>query len=245
VDIINHLVVDPATARRIAQLLFSYFAYPIPLTDPMLDGLAQVYSQNDTAIAPVLRAIFLSDEFYSDAAKTSNVKEPAVFLVSALRAVRGRLKFFAFDPNQKKIVSNAWAMSDRLDRLGQSLFDPPTVFGWKPGLAWVGAAGMLERAKAGEWIAGARTPNHLLHYRPQRVLGPAYAKLTAGEAAARILSNLGVRSPNASTLSALTTYLVAKVDGTPGEFELDPDTIDKKVRGAIALVLSSAEYQRD
>jgi hypothetical protein len=104
---------------------------------------------------------------------------------------------------------------------------------------------MLERAKAGEWIAGARTPNHLLHYRPQRVLGPAYKLLTAGEAAGRILANLGVRSPSATTLSALTTYLVAKDDGTPGEFELDPDTIDKKVRGAIALVLSSAEYQRD
>ena len=57
-DIINFLVVDPATVRRIPALLFGYFAYPIALSDPVLDSLAQTYLDNDTALAPVLKQIF-------------------------------------------------------------------------------------------------------------------------------------------------------------------------------------------
>lgn len=243
-DVIEHLVLDPATARRIAQQLFSYFAYPVELDHPALDPLEYAYLQNDTAILPVLRTLFLSDDFYSIPSKATAIKEPALFLVIALRAVKAKIRHKVFDKGQKKVVNNTAALSDRLDRLGQSLFDPPTVFGWKYGLAWVSAAGMLERAKAGQWIGGARDKTHVLNIRPEAVLGPAFKKLTAAEVAARILANLGVLQPAQSTLDALTTYLLAQDNGLPGKFEMSSETIDKKIRGAIALVLSTPEYQR-
>ena len=144
-----------------------------------------------------------------------------------------------------KVVSNSVSLSDRLDALGQSLFDPPTVFGWKSGLQWVTAAGMLERSKTAEWIADARDPKHFVHYNPKTILGPASSKLTAAQAAQRILEAFGIMSPTQATFNAITSYLLAQDDGTPGTFVVDKDSIDKKVRGAIALVISSAEFQRD
>ncbi|MFN0205523.1 MAG: DUF1800 family protein [Planctomycetota bacterium] len=242
-DIINLLVVQPATAHRVARQLFSYFAYDIPLDDPFIAELANIYLANDTAIKPVLQRIFTSDQFYSDASKNAGVKEPAVYLVSAFRPLKMKLQTIYINKEEDESVSNTYALSNRLDQLGQSLFDPPTVFGWDYGLAWVTASGLLERAKVADWISEARDPTQLLQYKPETILGPSYKKLTAQIAAERILQNFGIQSPALATLGAIANYLMVDNAGNPVAIVWDEDTIDKKVRGAIALVLSSAEFQ--
>lgn len=244
-DIINLLVVDQATARRIPQQLFSYFAYKIPLTDPILDELAAIYMANDTQILPVLKRIFTLDAFYSQEAKREGVKEPAVFLIAALKAMKSKLQLKIFNKDENKFQSNTGSLSDRLDRLGQALFDPPTVFGWKGGLQWVSAAGLLERAYAADWVSEARTPEHILQYKPEAVLGGPYKKLTAQDAAQEIFHSFGVHTPKTESVAAVANYLIANDNGTPGTLTWTPETIDKKVRGAIALVMSSVEYQRN
>ncbi len=242
-DVIENLVVDPATARRIPAQLFGAFAYPIPLTHPLLDELSTIYLDNDTAILPVLQRIFLSDEFYSAEAKDAGISEPAVFLACAFRALKAKLQKTKKN-DEKKIVSNTGALGDQLEALGQSLFDPPSVFGWDYGLDWVSAAGMLSRAKVADWIAEARSKDHVLQYKPDKILGPGSKKLDATQAAERILVGLGIVSPAPTSVTALAAYMAAQDNGTPGPFEVTSDTIDKKVRGAIALVLSSTEFQR-
>jgi uncharacterized protein (DUF1800 family) len=242
-DIINFLAVDPATARRIPAKLFSHFAYEVDLNAPFLDELAQIYLDNDTAILPVLRRILTLDAFYSDQAKTTAIKEPAVFLVWGLRALKAKVRGSAITGSGNKV--SVTEIGDRLERMGQSLFDPPTVFGWKTGLTWASAAGMLERAKAGDWISESRDSHHPIQLNPKMILGSNTKFLNAGGVANRLLENFGMGNAGSSTAAALVAYLEAQDNGTPGPFVLDNDTIDKKIRGAIALLMSSAEFQRD
>jgi uncharacterized protein (DUF1800 family) len=231
-DIVNLLCVEPATARRIPALLFGFFAFEIDLDDPIADELTSVYFSNDGKIQPILDHIFRMDAFYSTAAKGARVKEPAEFLAGALRLMGGRLT----------LHPSGDAAGARIQALGQSLFDPPTVFGWDPGLAWVTTAGMLERASAAQWIAGAREKENPVKYTPKKLLGAGSAKIGAAEVVARVTSALGL-APAASTLAALTAYLQKDDGGATVPFVVDKDSIDKKVRGLIALALASPEFQ--
>lgn len=237
-DIINMLVVDPATARRIPALLWSYFAYDIELTDPILDELAALYLANDTKIQPIVHRILTHDSFYSDASKRAGVKEPAVFFVSTVRYLRGKLQ-----PRIKDKLDNGNTIGSKLQQIGQSLFDPPTVFGWDYGLSWVAASGMLDRYKVGQWFAAARAKDHPIQFKPQTILGAGFSKLDPSEAATRLLAAFGIFQPAPPTVAALATYLSTDDGGGSLEWKITPDYIDKKIRGAIALILGSSDFQ--
>ncbi|NHC45022.1 DUF1800 domain-containing protein [Motilibacter aurantiacus] len=62
VEYLGYLARHPATARRIAHKLVERFVTDAP-PPPLVEWLAQVYLQNDTRIAPVLRALFLTTWF--------------------------------------------------------------------------------------------------------------------------------------------------------------------------------------
>jgi len=82
---LNYLAHHPATAGRIARKLATRFVSDTP-SDALVASLAGVYLANDTAIAPVLRALFSSSEFaYSIGAK---VARPFEHLISVARLMR-------------------------------------------------------------------------------------------------------------------------------------------------------------
>ncbi len=65
---LTYLATHPATAKRIAtKLCIRYVSDTPPAT--LVTKLAQVYTANNTAIAPVLRALFLSPEFAASIGK--------------------------------------------------------------------------------------------------------------------------------------------------------------------------------
>src|SRR5436190_2644685 len=65
-DLITALAAHPETARRLVTKLYEYFISETNPPDPrFIDTLAADYLGNDTAIAPVLRTLFLSTEFSS------------------------------------------------------------------------------------------------------------------------------------------------------------------------------------
>ena len=79
---IDYLAHHPATAQRIARKLAVRFVSDTP-SDALVSSLAQVYLDNDTAITPVLRALFSSAEFaYAIGAK---VARPFEHLISVAR----------------------------------------------------------------------------------------------------------------------------------------------------------------
>jgi len=129
-DIVSILSTHPATARAISTKLFEYLAYPNPSSDT-IDQLANVYTNSDGNIKEVVEAILNSDEFWSDQAHLGLVKSPVDYLTTAVRSLGATI-------NQKATVAT-------LNNMGQLPFDPPSVFGWPSGTAWINTSTILDR----------------------------------------------------------------------------------------------------
>lgn len=237
-DILDNLAHDPATARRVTSLLWSYFAYPVDLDDPIVDELAATYQAGDTRIQPVLEQIFLHPEFYSQTARGALVKSPAEYMAGALHQLDAELDP---DPVDLKKIAN------RTNNMGQLLFDPPSVFGWRGGTTWVEANGLLERARVAEWIADTRSGNggRGFHYSLMEIVGDplTWQHLTPKDVVDLVAETLGSVELEPATRKILEKYLVTAPDGSTVPFSLDLAVLDEKVRGLVALVLSSPEFQ--
>jgi uncharacterized protein (DUF1800 family) len=233
-DILDRLVDDPATARRLAMKLWSHFAYPVALDDPLLDGVAQAYVDSGHAIAPMVEAIFRHDAFWSDTARRALVKGPAEFLVGSARMLGAKLR-----------KDHAWEIGNALAAMGQSLYSPPSVFGWDEGLAWVAASGLLERAATAEALADARGKYAAYTFKPDKLLGKKkeWAGLGASGAVARLLEAADLPEASPATVAALEAYAAADENGQPQPVTVDATFADVKARGILALILSSPEYQ--
>ena len=82
--------------------------------------------------ATLLRAIFLHPEFYSTTASQGLVRSPVEWVVACLKA----LGMTAVERNPQ------WWM----DQMGQQLFYPPNVAGWKNNAYWVNSTALWARA---------------------------------------------------------------------------------------------------
>jgi hypothetical protein len=103
---LSYLAHHPATARRLARRLVTKFVRDEP-TDALVDQLAQVYLDHDTAIAPVLRALVASKTFAG--AVGSKVRDPGEDLVASYRALGVQVQ----RPTTEKSAANAllWQVS--------------------------------------------------------------------------------------------------------------------------------------
>ncbi len=75
----------PATARNIAFKLAQYFVADRP-HPALVDRLAQVFTNHDGQILPVLRSLFESDDFWATENVGTKFKTPYHYTLSALRA---------------------------------------------------------------------------------------------------------------------------------------------------------------
>ena len=116
----DYLARHPRTAQRIARRLAVKFVSDDP-SDALVDRLATVYLDNETRIAPVLRALVASTEFRSS--RGAKVKDPVEDVVSTYRVLRARLE----GPVASQAAVNAmlWQAGD----LGVRPFDWPTPDG--------------------------------------------------------------------------------------------------------------------
>jgi uncharacterized protein (DUF1800 family) len=133
--IVTHvLTVEPhrtTAARFIARKLWTFFASPNPGAS-LVDELAASFVAANLDVAALLRAIFLRPEFYSTAARQALVRSPVEWVVACLNATG----FTATETNPQ------WWM----EQMGQQLFYPPNVAGWKNNAYWVNSTALWARA---------------------------------------------------------------------------------------------------
>jgi hypothetical protein len=106
-------------------------------------ALAELFRKNSHEFKPLLRAVFLSEEFYADSVIRSQVKSPVQWLVSSIRMLERELP--------PPLVS-----SNLMGKLGQELFAPPNVKGWDGGLAWITTNNLLARYNQAELLVYGR-----------------------------------------------------------------------------------------
>jgi uncharacterized protein (DUF1800 family) len=131
-DVVNLILEQPATARFITGKLFRFFAHDNPSSET-IDRLAGVLRNRNYELAPMLKNLFLSEEFYSPQTMGTQIKCPVQLVVGTLRDLG------------VKQVTDAASLDNAVRSMGQDLFEPPDVKGWRYGRPWVNTNRMFIR----------------------------------------------------------------------------------------------------
>ena len=134
-DIVDIILQQPVTAEFLAVKIYRYLVREQPSTKTRRH-LGSLLRAANYELKPLLRAIFLSRDFYSPASVATQVKGPVQLLVSTYRKLG--LKRAPTIPDFNQVAG----------RLGQLLFYPPNVAGWAGGRTWITPATLLDRGNA-------------------------------------------------------------------------------------------------
>ena len=134
-DVLDVLLARPETAGFITAKLWVEFVSPTP-DAAEVTRLAAVWRDAHYEMKPLMRALLLSDAFWSPAAREALIKSPVDLVVGTMRTYEMR-------PMDLRPAVFACAA------LGQNLFAPPNVKGWPGGERWIDAATLLGRK---QWL---------------------------------------------------------------------------------------------
>jgi hypothetical protein len=131
-EVLDIILAQPATASFIAGKLYRFLVRD-DLSPEFQDQLGDLLRSNNYEIAPFLRTVFLSRDFFSPASVGAHIKGPVELIVSTYR--RLGLKATPGMPD----------FNSASTELGQTLLNPPTVAGWGQGRAWITPGSLLAR----------------------------------------------------------------------------------------------------
>lgn len=235
---VNWLARHPKTARRIADKLVQRFVSDEP--QPTLAAqLAKVYLDNDTAIVPVLRALFASRTFrYSDLG--AKVRRPYEDLVASLRI----LGVTPDASGTKGLQALYW----KTEELGQAPMAWHLPDGYPDvATAWQSANGTLARwnthmALAGRWWPVSSDPkNPMLQAPDPRTLLPATLPATYGDFVDRLAERLLFGRLPKTGRDAVLTFL-GKTSTAP--LGASDSAVTWRLPYVVALILDSSYHVR-
>ncbi|MCB8947599.1 MAG: DUF1800 domain-containing protein [Ardenticatenaceae bacterium] len=215
-ELLDLLANHPATANFLATKLVRRFVADEPPAD-LVSEVANAYLQSGGDIKPMLRTIFLSDEFATAPVK---LKRPHSYMVSVLRALQVDFR-----------LGQGRAIADWMQLLGQPLFHWPPPDGYPDvSSAWV--ANLLPRwnfalALLHNELPGATVPLEDLLQAANAETAESAMQLFAGLIYGRSLQ------PN--ELDLFTNYI--------GSQPIQNGEGQQRLRDCIALLLVSPEFQ--
>src|SRR5260221_4619418 len=132
VDILNIILEQKITAEYMAGKLYKFFVRENLAPDVQV-RLGAVLRDNSYEIAPLMRTILLSRDFYSAPSSGTRIKGPVELIASTYRKL-----------GVKRLpgIPDLYVVSREL---GQTLLNPPTVAGWPQGRAWITPGLLLAR----------------------------------------------------------------------------------------------------
>ena len=134
-----------------------------------------------------LRAIFTHPDFFSTAAKQGLVRSPFEFVVAMM----------AHTDTPANVAHPEWYGFD----MGQAVFEPPNVSGWRPNQYWISSAAAWSKHKFA---------NHVRWSLNKTELFKDLAGLPASTCAEQALAQYGIYQPSPRTLAALTQFVTAE-----------------------------------
>ncbi|MFK7884269.1 MAG: DUF1800 family protein [Phycisphaerales bacterium] len=234
---VNAILRHRACAPYMANRLYRFFVADVAGQPDELVGvhkaavrkLADRMRRSDYELKPVLKTMFLSRHFYSDAVMGQKIKSPTELLVGAIRSLGV--------PSREVNLLIAG-----LERMGQQLFYPPSVKGWDGGRAWINTATMFVRQNMMMYlITGQRETDRTQRGRANNTFDPRRAlpmlidpdrPADDREVAGKLLElAFGKRDPQ-------TIEVLAEAAKSNGGVEAD-----KVLPGLLILITSMPEYQ--
>ncbi len=218
VDLINALAGNPNTARYLAAKLYRFFVSEFGAPDAsFVDAIAGVYLQSRSDMKAVMRAVLLSPQFWDRRSFFARYSWPVEFVVRAIKDVG----WTGYSVDSARTA---------LSPMGQDLFEPPDVSGWRLGQEWFSTSAMLARMNFAASLASNQKFN---------LAKAAKAGAQTPEALVAYFQNELVTAPMDSAVTAeLTSYLRATGAWTGSDTQLQA-----KAPGLAHLLAGSAEYQ--
>ena len=237
-DFVVAILDQPACSAYMARKLYRFFAADLPEAgEPggeaaaAVRDMAGLMRRANYEVAPVLKKLFLSEHFYSDAVVNQRIKSPAELVVGAVRSMHTPAR----DLN---------VLLDAMSLMGQNILFPPSVAGWDGERSWINTSTMFVRQNILAYLLTGKTPRGYdaladeQRYDPAPVLGqlagadPAAAKdparvidyllrFTLGQAPAHARETLHefVRSHEGSLTDDMVTGLLLLITAMP-EYQL-------------------------
>lgn len=215
-ELLDLLASHPATATFLATKLVRRFVADEPPPD-LIRQVAETYRQNNGAIQPMLRVIFLSEQF---ATAPPKLKRPHTYMVSALRAVRADFR-----------LGRGRAMGDWMQTMGQPLFQWPPPDGY-PDISSAWVANLLPRWNFAVALLHGDIPGTTVPLDDLLAAGKAATAESALQLFAGLIYGRALR-PEELDLFVST---IGSQSIQSGEGQL-------RLRDGIALMLASPEFQ--
>ena len=237
-SLMEWIVAQPQAARFITSKLWKFFAGSEP-SERLATELAGRLRASGNEFKPVLRSIFLSEEFYSAEVMGNQVKSPVEWLVGSVRLLER--------PLPPALVCMGLTRS-----LGQDLFAPPNVKGWDGGVTWINTNTLLLRYNEAATLVKGDLSN----------LGGLARKTAANPALTRRIQNVRIaavdvdklfsseeRASAERVLEALKKrFLLAQLKPRQEEIlkaflHAQTELTDETLLDAVRLAMSTPEYQ--
>lgn len=232
-------------ARRLTRKLLRYFCHdayatPGPAEIAVIDEIiAQSGFATTWELVPLYRAIFTHDVFFETAAlppfgsaTRKAVKWPVDYFVTMLRLTGVSLR-----TSHKIIIGGSYSDAhSHLALAGQSLLEPPSVFGWDWDTAWFASSMLLARYRMARDVIAARAGG----FRPKKLIDTSLTDPAAiVDAVAR---SLGIDDQvSAADRHVYVDYLTD--DGARTTIDLkDKDVLSSKLHGLYGLVMQSPAF---
>lgn len=137
-QVLDLLLARPQTANLVTAKLWREFISDAPDAGQAA-AMADVFRASGYDIRTVLRAMFLSRAFWAQENKGTLTRSPVDFVIGTVRA------FDIACGSPRPLVA-------ALNQLGQNLFEPPDVKGWRGGRSWINSSTLLVRERFVEAI---------------------------------------------------------------------------------------------
>jgi len=220
--VIHLLATHPSTAKFISTKLARKFVNDNP-PQSLIDRMAETFRKTDGDIRQVLRAMFISPEFWSPENYRAKIKTPFEMTVSAVRAIGAE--------------TNAGPQFHRwIAQMGESLFmaQPPTGY---PDTAenWVNTGALLQRMNFALALAANRIPGTRVRLNSLVSEADKSQPSQLVDHFAKLLLRGELSPQSRATIDkSLNEEMLAKNDGS--------DRIE--TAKVIGLILGSPEFQR-
>ena len=187
-DVVDLITKQDAAPGFLAGKLLRFFVTDTP-DQSLVDRFAGVIRRNDFELKPILRELFLADEFSADGAYRAKIKSPTEFAAGLLKHLG--------------VARPGDGLSGLMHRMGQDLFAPPNVAGWPGGKSWISTSTLFARFNAARGVIARANLQPL-------------AGGSAAEAADRLLYHFLDGDGTARLRAAVTDWLTAKGTGPAG-----------------------------
>jgi len=156
-DVIRIVLEQPSAARFLVRKMFRQFINDsLDPPDKLLEPLADQFRSSGYDIRACIATLLRSRIFFSDHAYRQRIKSPVEYVVGLVSSFNG--------------VVSPKDLAETMDGLGQSLFEPPNVAGWKGGKTWLNSATLVARHNLAWRLVGGTDARFKEKIDPARVI---------------------------------------------------------------------------